>query len=191
MALQLIVGLGNPGEQYARTRHNAGAWLVEELARSLSASLNFETKFHGFCGKIKTVDGYCHLLIPTTYMNKSGLAVKALSQFYKIAPQEILVAHDELDLPVGDARLKFAGGHGGHNGLRDMIAHLNTADFYRLRFGIGHPGNKNLVTDYVLHQPSQAERSAIDQAIETSIKVLPLILAGDFAKAMNQLHRKE
>jgi len=189
--IQLILGLGNPGEQYARTRHNAGAWLVEELARSLSVSLNFETKFHGFYGKFQTAHGYCHLLIPTTYMNKSGIAVKALAQFYKIPHQAILVAHDELDLPVGDVKLKFAGGHGGHNGLRDIIAHLNTADFYRLRFGIGHPGNKNMVVDYVLHQPAQNERIAIDQAVDHSLKVLPKILAGEFAEAMKQLHTKE
>lgn len=129
-------------------------------------------------------------MVPTTYMNKSGLAIKALSQFYKIPPQDILVAHDELDIPVGDAKLKFAGGHGGHNGLRDIIAHLNTSDFYRLRLGIGHPGDKNQVSDYVLHPPSQNDRIAIDQAIDKSIKILPLILACEFSAAMNQLHQK-
>jgi PTH1 family peptidyl-tRNA hydrolase len=189
--IQLIVGLGNPGDQYARTRHNAGAWLVESLAATLQFSLSMESKFLGHYGKLKMPEGYCHFLLPTTYMNKSGLSVKAVAQFYKIPPQAILVAHDELDLPVGDAKLKFAGGHGGHNGLRDIMQQLGSADFYRLRLGIGHPGTKAEVVHYVLHAPSGEERQKIDAVIADSVKVMPLILKGDLSRAMNELHKRK
>jgi PTH1 family peptidyl-tRNA hydrolase len=187
--IELIVGLGNPGRDYEDTRHNAGAWLVDALARSRGVSLQPESKFFGLTGRMQLNGNDVRLLIPTTFMNRSGQAVAALAGFYKIAPESILVAHDELDLPPGVARLKQGGGHGGHNGLRDTIARLgNNAGFQRLRIGIGHPGHADQVVGYVLSRPTAADRQAIDAAIGAALEALPLAVEGDMARAMNQLH---
>ena len=188
-AIKLIVGLGNPGSQYRGTRHNAGADFVEELARQCSCSLQPESKFFGLTGRV-TLSGHdLRLLIPTTFMNRSGQSVAAMAQFFKIAPDEILVAHDELDIPPGTARFKQGGGHGGHNGLRDIIPALgNNREFYRLRIGIGHPGHASKVTGYVLGAPSQVDRSRLEACIDEAIAALPLLLDGDGTKAMTRLH---
>lgn len=187
-SIQLLVGLGNPGKEYEDTRHNAGAILVEMLARSAGIQLRPERKFHGLYGKIAIGRHDLHLLIPTTFMNRSGSAVGALAQFYKIAPLQILVAHDELDIPPGTARIKKGGGHGGHNGLRDIIAHLGSADFHRLRLGIGHPGDKSQVVNYVLGRFGISERKAFDSLMEECNRILPLLMDGDLSRAMNELH---
>lgn len=181
--IQLIVGLGNPGDEYENTRHNVGAWFVEALAEQHKISLRMETKFKGLFGAFEN----CKLLIPTTFMNLSGQAVKAVANFYKISPEEILVAHDELDFEAGVVKLKIGGGNNGHNGLKDIIANLNSADFYRLRFGIGRPNDKNY-TDYVLHSPSKTDKAQIENAIDNAINIVPELLAGNFAKAMQNLH---
>ena len=188
-AIKLIVGLGNPGSEYRGTRHNAGADCVEELARQCSSVLQPESKFYGLAGRV-TLSGHdLRLLIPTTFMNRSGKSVAAIAQFFKIAPEEILVAHDELDIPPGAARFKQGGGHGGHNGLRDIVPALgNSKDFYRLRIGIGHPGHASKVTGYVLGAPSQVDRTRIDASIDEAIAALPLLLDGDGTKAMTRLH---
>jgi len=185
--IQLIVGLGNPGMEYEHTRHNAGAWFVTELAQKAHTSLRRETKFQGLISTAHLESYDCHLLIPTTYMNHSGMAVKAMANFYKLAPSTILIAHDEIDLPVGEVRLKYEGGHGGHNGLRDIIQHLNSNQFYRLRIGVGRPTRKEVV-DYVLEPPRRAEREQIDASFLRVYDVLPLLLAGQFQKAMHRLH---
>lgn len=187
--IQLIVGLGNPGNEYENTRHNAGAWLVERLAQTYRISLSADKKFHGKSGK-GIIDGKTvWLLIPTTFMNASGKAVQALANFYKLTPEQILVAHDELDLPTGIAKFKQGGGHGGQNGLRDIIAQLgNNKNFHRLRVGIDHPGDKSKVTGHVLGRASKADQQAIDNAIDEAIRVIPFALNGDIAKAMNRLH---
>lgn len=186
--IHLLVGLGNPGKDYEDTRHNAGAILVEMLARSAGTSLRPERKFHGLYGKVSLQGQDLHLLIPTTFMNRSGTAVGALAQFYKIPPNQILVAHDELDIPAGTARIKKSGGHGGHNGLRDIIAHLGSNEFHRLRLGIGHPGEKSLVVNYVLGRFGISERQSFDAMAEECARILPLLTQGEQAKAMNQLH---
>ncbi len=185
--IKLVVGLGNPGAQYAGTRHNAGFWLVERFAETHRVTLRGERGFHGIVGK----HGVRWLLMPETFMNRSGLAVGALARFYKILPDEILVAHDELDLPPGSIKLKLGGGIAGHNGLRDIAAVLGTPHFWRLRIGIGHPRTMNLqqqVADFVLHPPRKDEASAIDQAIERGIDVLPALFDGDAEAAMQALH---
>jgi len=188
-AIKLIVGLGNPGSEYRGTRHNAGADFVEELARQCATTLQAESKFYGMAGRVNLSGHDLRLLIPTTFMNRSGKAVAAMAQFFKIAPGEILVAHDELDIPPGTARFKCGGGHGGHNGLRDIEPALaNNKDFYRLRIGIGHPGHASKVTGYVLGAPSQVDRTRIDACIDEAIASLPLLLAGDDTKAMTRLH---
>jgi PTH1 family peptidyl-tRNA hydrolase len=184
----LIVGLGNPGAEYQHTRHNAGAWFVQKLADEANTTLRSNAKFHGRHCSITLHGHECHLLIPTTFMNLSGQAIQALTSYYKISPENILVAHDELDLPIGEVRLKLSGGHGGHNGLRDTIRHLNTNNFYRLRIGIGHPGNSNLVHDYVLNPPKKTERELIDNAIFEAERIVPLMLRGEMQKAMMELH---
>ncbi len=185
----LIVGLGNPGSEYRGTRHNAGADFVEALARAGSVTLQAETKFDGLTGRIRLDDHDLRLLVPTTFMNRSGRAVAAMAAFYKIPPEQILVAHDELDIPPGHARFKRGGGHGGHNGLRDIIPSLgNSREFQRLRIGIGHPGDAGRVTAYVLGRPSAADRDRIDAAIAEAVAALPLLLAGDEVKAMTRLH---
>lgn len=189
MAIQLLVGLGNPGPEYEHTRHNAGQWLVAALAARNGSALAPEKRFFGSCARITVGGQDLRLLVPDTFMNRSGQAVAAMANFFKIAPQQILVAHDELDLSPGVARLKQGGGHGGHNGLRDTIAALgNNADFLRLRLGIGHPGSSKLVTGYVLSRASQTDQVAIEDAIDASLEVLPKVIAGDVAGAMNKLH---
>ena len=187
--IRLIVGLGNPGANYHSTRHNAGFWLADEIARDHSISLRDETRFHGECARFRATGKDIHLLKPTTFMNRSGQAVGALSRYYKIEPQQTLVLHDELDLEPGDNRLKFSGGHGGHNGLRDIINHVGK-DFYRLRIGIGHPGDRNQVVNYVLKNPSASDLDLIEDAAARTMKILPTLLAGEFEKAMQQLHTK-
>jgi PTH1 family peptidyl-tRNA hydrolase len=187
--LRLIVGLGNPGAQYQGTRHNAGADFVEALARDCGVTLQPDNKFHGMAGRISLAGHDLRLLVPTTFMNRSGKSVAAAAQFYKIPPEQILVAHDELDIPAGTARFKCGGGHGGHNGLRDIVPALaNNRDFYRLRIGIGHPGEASQVTGYVLGKPTPGERARIDASIEEAIAALPLLLGGDDTKAMTRLH---
>lgn len=191
MALQLIVGLGNPGGQYESTRHNAGFWYVDAVAAKYGGRFSTESKFKGESAKVM-IDGQAvWLLKPMTYMNRSGDAVRALKEFYKIPLESILVVHDELDLLPGTARLKKSGGHGGHNGLRSIIANCGGADFFRLRLGIGHPGDRNQVSNFVLHKASQEEQKRIDESIDASMDVLALAVSGDMAKAMNQLHSKK
>jgi PTH1 family peptidyl-tRNA hydrolase len=184
-ALRLIVGLGNPGEEYAQTRHNAGFALCELLARKLGVALRREARFHGLAGR--TRDGLW-LLMPQTYMNRSGQSVAALARFHRIEPAHLLVLHDELDLPAGTLRLKFGGGLGGHNGLKDIVSHLGTQDFWRLRIGIGHPGERSQVVDYVLKRPRMEEQRLIDEAIERSLEHWGLIEAGEYARAQQKLH---
>ena len=191
--IKLIVGLGNPGDKYEATRHNAGFWFVDAIAAQSNSKLAMDAKMFGFVGKLAQ-DKW--LLKPSTFMNGSGKAVAALANYYKINPSEILVAHDELDLPAGSAKLKFGGGHGGHNGLRDIHAALSTADYWRLRLGIGHPGpsspNKvNEVVDYVLKAPTKAECDALQASIHAACGVVNLMLKGDFESAMQQLHTKQ
>ena len=188
-AIKLIVGLGNPGSEYRGTRHNAGADFTEELARLNGGALRAESRFFGLAGQVTLAGHDLRLLIPTTFMNRSGKAVAAMSTFFKIAPDQILVAHDELDIAPGTARFKRGGGHGGHNGLRDIIPALgNNNDFYRLRIGIGHPGHASRVSGYVLSKPSAEDRERIDASIREAINALPLLLDGDATKAMTRLH---
>lgn len=186
-SVQLIVGLGNPGAQYEQTRHNAGFWFVEEVARQYGAVFRPESKFSGEVARIQAGGRDCWLLKPGTFMNRSGQAIHAIANFYKISPQSILVVHDELDLPAGVAKLKVGGGHGGHNGLRDTIAKVG-AEFARLRLGIDHPGHRDQVVDYVLKAPSKIDRQKLDDAIYEASRIVPDLLQGDFAKAMQQLH---
>lgn len=187
--IKLIVGLGNPGREYEQTRHNAGAWFVEQLARQQGASLSEESKFHGLTGRIILDGRDIRLLVPTTFMNRSGQAVAAMLNFYKIDIEEVLVAHDELDIESGTARFKQGGGHGGHNGLRDIISSCgNNKNFHRLRIGIGHPGSASKVTGYVLNKAPTAEQQQIEAAIDEAIRALPDAINGDWARAMNYLH---
>jgi PTH1 family peptidyl-tRNA hydrolase len=184
----MVVGLGNPGADYENTRHNAGALFVEALARAAGQTLRPEKKYHGLYARIQWQGLDLHLLNPTTFMNRSGLAIKALADFFKIQPQQILVAHDELDLPPGTAKLKKGGGHGGHNGLRDTIAHLGTNDFQRLRIGIGHPGDSRRVTGYVLGRLGKQETEELNAVIDEIMRVLPDAASGKLPAAMNRLH---
>ena len=187
--IRLIVGLGNPGNKYDQTRHNAGFWFVDEIARQQGVLFRSESKFYGEVCRV-TIDGQdVWLLKPTTFMNRSGQSVAAVAKFYKIPINEILVAHDELDIPAGDARWKLSGGHGGHNGLRDIIAHLGK-DYWRLRLGVDHPGDRNKVVDYVLSAPSRDDSIEITNAIDSAIDSLSFLVKGDGQKAMNQLHSK-
>jgi PTH1 family peptidyl-tRNA hydrolase len=183
-----IVGLGNPGSQYARTRHNVGFWLLDQLAAS-GADLRVESKFQAEVGTLKFGGRRVALLKPTTYMNLSGQAVGAYARYYKIQPAAILVVHDELDLAPGTVRLKRGGGHGGHNGLRDITAQIG-AEFLRLRLGIGHPGSADKVVEYVLGNPPTDDRLAIEDAISRGLLVMPEIVAGQTDKIMNQLNRR-
>jgi len=188
--IRLVAGLGNPGREYAATRHNAGFWLVDALAQKLGASLAPESRFAGDVGKA----GMLRLVKPWTYMNESGRSVGALAHFFDIAPDEILVVHDELDLKPGEAKMKLGGGVAGHNGLRDIQAALGSADFWRLRLGIGHPRDSALpqqdVVDYVLHPPRAEERAALDAAITRALAAWPDVARGDMERAMMSLHTK-
>ena len=187
--VDLIVGLGNPGPKYHLTRHNAGADLVRELANVFNGNWKSESKFFGETCRLTIGGRDVRLLIPSTFMNLSGQAVSAVANFYQISPKNILVVHDELDLQPGTARFKISGGHGGHNGLRDIIKHLgNNSDFARLRIGIGHPGQANQVSDYVLKKPSPADQRLIADSIERSLQQLPVAIGGEWEKAMNTLH---
>ena len=188
--IKLLVGLGNPGPEYEATRHNAGFWWVDAAARQLGARLSAERAYFGLVGRVNRPDGPVWLLQPQTYMNLSGKSVAALARFFKIAPQEILVVHDELDLLPGQMKLKQGGGHAGHNGLRDIHAQLGSADYWRLRLGIGHPGVKAEVADYVLRKPPADQREAIEHAIGESLKQLDLMLAGQMPQAVMKLHAK-
>jgi PTH1 family peptidyl-tRNA hydrolase len=189
--IRLVVGLGNPGREHDNTRHNAGFWFVDALAARLAAVFASERKFHGAVARA----GEVRLLKPMTYMNLSGRAVSALSQFFALTPLEMLVVHDELDLPPGAAKMKFGGGTAGHNGLRDIGAQLGTPEFWRLRIGIGHPRDSAIPqqdgVDYVLQPPRKDERSAIVKAIDEGLDAWPEIASGDFERAMMSLHRKK
>lgn len=186
--LRLIVGLGNPGAQYEDTRHNASFWWLEALARKLGVVLKQEAKYHGRTGKWAGPNGEILLLCPETFMNLSGKSVGALARFYKIPPESILVAHDELDLPPGTAKLKQGGGHGGQNGLKDIHAQLGSPNYWRLRIGIGHPGAKEAVTGHVLGKPPQAERNLMLDAVDAALDVWPELAAGNIAAAQLKLH---
>lgn len=188
MPIRLIVGLGNPGPEYEQTRHNAGFWLVDNLAGNL---LRREARFNALAGKAMIAGQEVWLLEPQTYMNRSGQSVGALARFYKIAPDEILVVHDELDLPPGAAKIKKGGSSGGHNGLKDITAALGTQDYWRLRIGIGHPRSMNLqqqVVDFVLHRPRKEEQELINSALEKSLDVIPMLCEGKIDAAMMKLH---
>lgn len=184
LPIRLLVGLGNPGADYAATRHNIGAIFLDNVVRAAGQNLRVEARFSGLYARL----GDAHALFPQTFMNASGRSVSALVKFFKLSPADILVIHDELDLPPGVARYKKGGGHGGHNGLRDIISALGSADFWRLRLGIGHPGDKKLVADWVLKRPRLEEQQAIDQALDRAQTTLALALRGDFAAAMRELH---
>ena len=186
--IRLLVGLGNPGPEYEGTRHNAGFWWVDAAAARLGARLAADRAYHGLVARVNRPEGPLWLLEPQTYMNLSGKSVAALARFFKIEPAEVLVVHDELDLPPGQLKLKFGGGHAGHNGLRDIHAQLGSPDYWRLRLGIGHPGVKAEVADHVLRKPPASEREAITQAIERSLKELDALLAADMARATRALH---
>ena len=187
--IKLIVGLGNPGDKYTDTRHNTGEWLIERLARRFNVSLNPESKFFGKTARTLVNGKEVRLLVPTTFMNLSGKAVGALASFYRIKPEEILVVHDELDLPPGTAKLKQGGGHGGHNGLKDIVAQLgNNNNFYRLRIGIGHPGHRDLVASYVLNKPSPADRDALEKVLDEATDCVEMIFKDGMVKATNRLN---
>lgn len=185
--IKLIVGLGNPGDKYAATRHNAGFWFIDAIAAQSNCKLAMDAKMFGFVAKFNQ-DHY--LLKPSTFMNGSGKAVAALANYYKITPDEILVVHDELDLQAGSVKLKFGGGHGGHNGLRDIHTALGTADYWRLRLGIGHPGDRNEVINYVLKAPTKLEADALQASIHAGAAIVPFLLKGEFENAMLKLHTK-
>ena len=186
--IKLIVGLGNPGPDYEETRHNAGFWFIDQIARQYGGTLKVESRFHGQLCRV-TAEGHdLRLLKPSTFMNRSGQAVAALANYFKIGAEEILVVHDELDIPCGSCRLKKGGGHGGHNGLRDIMSALGKRDFYRLRIGIDHPGDAKKVVNYVLNRPSKSDMEAIERSLDDASHSISDILAGEFQKAMNRLH---
>jgi len=185
---RLIVGLGNPGADYAETRHNAGFWFCERLAERLGANFANESRFHGRVAHAR--ESRVWLLMPQIFMNRSGLSVGGLARFHRMAPSEILVVHDELDIPPGQMRLKFGGGAGGHNGLKDISAHLGTQDYWRLRIGIGHPGDRNEVVNYVLKPPRVEEQAEIDEAIERALDLWPLLENAEWNAAMKQANTK-
>lgn len=188
MSIQLIVGLGNPGAAYASTRHNVGQWMVESLAEHYSLTFKNDKKLHSQLATFNTHTGSCLVAIPDTFMNRSGQAVRAISQYYRIPVENILVAHDELDLPVGRIKLKTGGGAGGHNGLKDIISQLNSEGFHRFRLGIGHPGHKDLVEKYVLSSPNKNDKIDLVLAIDRAVSVIPLLLEGKLNLAMNQVN---
>ena len=190
MAVALIAGLGNPGDRYTGTRHNAGFWFADAVVAAHGGQFQYDSRSKGEVARLR-IDGHdLRVVKPQAFMNHSGQVVGALARFYRIPVEAILVAHDELDLGPGCVRLKSGGGHGGHNGLRDLISHLGGRDFHRLRLGIGHPGSAKDVVDYVLTRPSVADRRSIDDAIDDTVRELPGIVAGDFANAMNRLHSR-
>ena len=188
MSISLIVGLGNPGTEYAQTRHNAGFWYVERLAQRYGISLKSESRFHGLTGRGQIEGHDVRLLLPSTFMNRSGQAVVPMAKFFQVTADQLLIAHDELDLASGVIRLKSAGGHGGHNGLRDIVPHLGT-EFHRLRIGIGHPGHRDKVTGHVLGKAPTAEQALLDQALNEALRLTDLIVAGNISQAMNQINR--
>lgn len=190
MVPQLIVGLGNPGKEYEATRHNAGFFFVDALAEQWQCHFNLESKFFGYLAKTKVNGEDVWLLKPNTFMNRSGMSVAAVCNFYKIPAKAVLAVHDELDITPGEARLKIGGGVGGHNGLKDMAKALGTQDFMRLRLGIGHPGQAALVANYVLHAPSKDERNQLDDAIARSLHIMDQLMADKMSLAMNQLHTR-
>jgi PTH1 family peptidyl-tRNA hydrolase len=189
-SLKLIVGLGNPGKKHERDRHNVGFWFLLRLAAEQRVDLKLVAKYQGLVGKLARDSGELWLLMPQTYMNLSGQSVGALVRFYKIQPEEMLIVHDELDFPPGTAKLKLGGGVAGHNGLKDIAAQLGTNAFWRLRIGIGHPGDKDLVADYVLASPRASERELIETALERCLEVSGVLLDGDMEAAMLKLHTK-
>lgn len=187
-SFKLIVGLGNPGSEYSETRHNAGFWFLDRLAASYGATFSADRKFHGEVARM-TGDGVeCLLLKPTTFMNNSGRAVQAVAAYFNVAPEEIMIVHDEIDLDTGTTRLKQGGGHGGHNGLRDIIEHLGDNGFLRLRIGVGHPGHSSKVHGHVLRRPDSEQKRTLDTAIADALDIMPLVLNGDLNKAMSRLH---
>ena len=188
MPIKLFAGLGNPGPEYEATRHNAGFWWVDALARDLKVSLVSEKGYHGLVARANVHGQTVWLLEPQTYMNLSGRAVASLARFYKIKPEEILVVHDELDIAPGEAKLKFGGGHAGHNGLRDIHAQLGTGDYWRLRIGIGHPGVKSEVADWVLRKPAPDQRTAMEDCVARTLKAAPALIAGEMPKATLLIH---
>lgn len=189
MSIKLIAGLGNPGPEYEKTRHNAGVWFVEELAQRHNISLRPEKKYSGLYGKGLIGNELVHLLIPTTFMNRSGQAVAPLANFFKINVEEILIAHDELDMPPGTVKVKQGGGHGGHNGLKDIIARMaNNKEFFRLRIGIGHPGHRDKVTGHVLGKAPKAEQNQIEEAIDEASRCFSLWQTDGLVKAQQRLH---
>jgi peptidyl-tRNA hydrolase, PTH1 family len=194
LSLRLIVGLGNPGRQYAFTRHNAGAWFVERLAGVLGLRLQTESRFRSLVARGKADGAEIRLVLPQSYMNESGFPVAALAHFYRVSPSEILVAHDELDLKPGSVKLKLGGGSAGHNGLKDVVAQLGGGEFWRLRLGIGHPRDLELsqqeVVDYVLHPPRAEEKALIDDAIARALAIWPRLAAGEIERAMHELHTR-
>lgn len=189
--IRLVVGLGNPGKEYERTRHNAGFWTVERFASANGIGLRKDPKFQALVGRVDAGPAAAWLLLPQSFMNASGRAVQMLSGFFKIKPEEIVVVHDELDFAPGVARLKQGGGIAGHNGLKDISQRIGSHDYWRLRLGIGHPGNRDAVADYVLHKPSAEDKAAIDEAIGRALEVMPQILSGDLQGAMQKLHSGE
>lgn len=189
-ALRLVVGLGNPGADYSETRHNAGFWFCERLARELGVAFARESRYHGLVAKCRPTSADFWLLMPQTFMNRSGQSVQALAHFYRIEPAEMLVVHDELDIPPGQLRLKFGGGLGGHNGLKDITSHLGTQDYWRLRIGIGHPGDRNDVVNYVLKPPRKEEAGEIDAAIDRALLAWPLLAKSDFNAATQRINSK-
>lgn len=188
--IQIIAGLGNPGAEYEKTRHNAGFWFIDQLVSKYNLTLKNESKFSAQLGRLNSASGNVWIIKPTTFMNRSGQSIAQLARFYKIQPEQILVVHDELDLSPGVVKLKQGGGHGGHNGLRDSISQLADKNFYRLRLGIGHPGSKEQVVGFVLGKTPSSEKILIASAIDKSIDAIELILQGEMQKAMNQLHAK-
>lgn len=189
-SIKLIVGLGNPGSQYTNTRHNAGFWFVDALCKKYGFDLKDNKKFYGEAANVDINNHSVWLLKPMTYMNHSGKALQSLTQFYKIKPEEILVAYDELDLPPGTVKLKKGGGHGGHNGLRDIISLIGSNEFYRIRLGIGHPGHKSQVVSWVLNRASSDDEISINNAIDKSLAVLEDLLDGQLEKATRELHTR-
>jgi PTH1 family peptidyl-tRNA hydrolase len=185
---RIVVGLGNPGPEYAGTRHNAGFWLAELIARELGVELRRESRFHGFVGHAREAGLW--ILMPQTYMNRTGQSVLALANFYRILPDRILVLHDELDIPPGQLRLKFGGGLGGHNGLKDIVAHLGTQDFWRLRIGIGHPGDRDEVVNYVLKPARAEEQTEIDRSLTRALELWPLIARGEWERAIQRANTR-